>query len=677
MQVAAWSLLVLLTMSLSCVSDVYQVRSLSEGELLRVYERMLLDSYTFSNREWHACVSDPAAGYWGDGVSAGNQGIRAISDVVLTSASLIKYARAFSTAERKEALRKAVAAVRYCTTTHVTGSAKCVDGKQWGNSWQSGMWVGTLAFGAWLIWEELDPQLRQDFERVVAFEADRFLGRKPPSGRWSDSKAEENGWDLTCISIAANMFPSHPHAGDWKSKAAEYMVNVLSVAQDRQDKTVIDGHPVCDWNCTENMHPDFTLENHGILHPSYIQCSSYFLAECAMHARFAKQPVPEAASHHLLDTWRMFQTILLPSGETMYPQGQDWELHGLNPIQLFAALATWKRDPLASKTERINVQYMRAWQQWCGGSLAAPGSRLGFTRHAIQGEQATWAYLAHKIFGPATDAPVPSETDFVKHYLLVDVIMHRTKSKLVTMSWKNRFIGQVAPIGEGHEASPFFTLPVADGLIGSISCTDAKENKAIKVVGRASGRTANGFETAGRLTTNGGALSQELKIASVGEKTVVYQDRVTALADVSASQEVGAPLGIENDQISGGVRTVYHTEGKTTFDWQKPQQPVAIPGRWANVDGRLGIIAIEGSGLGYIQAQGYNAQGVYADVLCGSFSGRAKSYREGEQVARRITIILTEVTPEETAALAEVIRIEGNTLRLTLPEGGEAEITLL
>lgn len=659
---------------------VYQIRSLSESDLTATYTSMMLDGCRYADRDWHEWPVDSRGGYWGNGISDGNEGIRAISHMVLTSGALLKYSDSLKGAERKECMRKATAAIRYVVSTHMTGTQKCVDGKQWGggahSGWQSAMWTADLAFGAWLIWDDLDADLRQGIERVVSFEADRFLTIKPPSGRWGDTKAEENGWDLTCIAIAANMFPSHPHAADWNTKSIEYMINTLSVAQDKKDKTVVDGRPLCDWVCTENVHPDFTLENHNIFHPSYVQCSSYFLTETAMYYTYAGRPVPQAATHHLMDTWRMFQTILLPSGETAYPQGQDWELHGLNPINLFAGLATFMKDPMAAEMEKTNVQYMRAWQEFQGGSLAAPGSSFGFTRHAIQGAQATYCYLAHKIFGPAAEGEVDIRPSLVRHYSLVDVVLHRTKSKFVSFSWKNRLLGTLTPIAEGHEASPFFTVPVSNAFIGSTELTGASDAKS-SVVNRTWKKTASGFETSGVLNTNGGLLKQTLKVNSIGEQAVVYQDSVEALADVSIARELGVPLGIENDRISGGRRVVYHQGGQTVFDWEKSQQFVGIPGSWANVDGRLGVVVAAGSGLTYTQATKYNAQGVYADVLYGSFSGTARSAKAGDEVARRVLVFYTEVTPEETAKLAQSVKTDGTALRFALPEGGEAEVSLL
>jgi hypothetical protein len=105
-----------------------------------------------------------------------------------------------SEAERKQYAHKALAGIRYATSSHLTGTRKCTDGKPWGGSWQSALWTGTLGFAAWLLSDEVDADLRQGVERIVASEAVRFLAGKPPAGNFNDTKAEENGWNLTCIS---------------------------------------------------------------------------------------------------------------------------------------------------------------------------------------------------------------------------------------------------------------------------------------------------------------------------------------------------------------------------------------------------------------------------------------------------------------------------------------------
>lgn len=167
----------------------------------------------------------------------------------------------------------------------------------------------------------------------------------------------------------------------------------------------------------------------------------------------------------------------------------------------------------------------------------------------------------------------------------------------------------------------------------------------------------------------------------MGEKTVVYQDNVSALADVSITRELGVPIGIENDKLSGGKRVIYHRDGKTIFDWQEPSREIGIPGTWANVDARLGVVMVAGSGMTYRKASCYNAQAVCADVLYGSFSDRPCNVKAGDEVAQRIILSFVEVTPEKTAALSRSVKIEntseGKVLHFSLPEGGEADVSLL
>lgn len=656
--------------------DVYHIRSLSQHDLLKMYQDVMLDSCRHAEKEWHVASFDSDAGHWGTGISGGNEGIRAIGEMILTSAALLKYSDLVNDRDKKDLMAHTTAALRYVVATHRTGAQKCTDGKQWGGDWQSAMWTGTFGFGAWLIWDELDLELQRDIERVVAWEADRFLAIKPPTGRWNDTKAEENGWTLICISLAANMFPSHAHAGEWRQKAIEYMMNTLSVPRDLKDDRLVDGRPVKKWVHGANLHPDFTLENHGMFHPSYVGCSSYFLGQAVMHYTYARRPVPQAATHHLMDVWQMFQAILLPCGESVFPQGMDWELHGLPYINLFAFLSAYMGDPTAAELENAHLQYIRAWQEMQNGNLAIPGSRLGFTRHAIFAEQVTYGYLAHQLFGkikPGNTGRSAKELSYTRRFDPIGVILHRTRSKIATFSWKYRIMGMLAPAEAGHEGNPHLIVPITDGLVGSFVSGTADR----KVVWCSSRRGQNGFRTTGELLINGGKVRQTLAVDSIGEKTLVYQDRVVALADISIEREMGVPVGIENDMLTGGRRTVHHREGATTFDWQDPRGLVSLPGSWANVDGRLGMVVLAGSGIAYSQASGYNAQAVYADVLYGSYSEGTRQVHEGEEVARRIVVLFTEVTPEETSALAQSVRVDGSVLRLRLPEGGESEIALM
>ena len=321
----------------------------------------------------------------------------------------------------------------------------------------------------------------------------------------------------------------------------------------------------------------------------------------------------------------------------------------------------------------------------CHGDLAVPGSRLAFTRHAICAEQASYAYLAHKVFGPpakeisARKAAAQLQGTWAHEF--VEFIAHRTESKFASFSWKNRIMGLVIPIGPGHDGNPYVTFPLPTGMVGSFDLTP-KKPAGPKAVEHVWTETPSGFETTGSLLLNGGLLKQTIRVTSIGKQTVVYQDRVTAQSEVALSRELGVPVGIENDEVTGGKRVVYHQDGNTTFDWKTHQQPVALPGSWANVDGRLGVVMAVGSGLSYQQAAGYDPHtAVCPDILYGSFSERPQHFKAGEQVAHRVVLFFVEVTPKATANLSRSFSIaEGpgtQVLRFQLPEGGHAEVPLL
>ena len=679
---------------------LYSIRHLSEKELGQTYELLLKEACSKEASAWKTADFDTSAGFWGDGVSDGNGGIRTIASMMLACAALIRYAQ-LDDRMRDDLIAQCRAAIRFTTATHRTGPAHCPDGKQWGattgfgpGSWQSGMWTGTLAWASWLIWDRLDSDLHQGLERVIAWECDILSHRPPPNGLWGDTKAEENGWEVPCLAMGVLMFPSHPHASDWQRTVSFYLMNTLCTEADTRDTSLVDGRPVNEWVKGANLQPDYTLENHNIFHPTYVGCSSYFLTQAVMYYTYTRRPVPQAAMHHLMDIWKMYRTILLPWGEPACPQGMDWELHALPQFNLFAALSTRCQDPLAAYLEQSIVQYLRAWQIMCGGSLVTPGSPNGITRSAINAEQAAYGFLAHKIFGPGA-APLSARAATVQEqgvhdYLYVDFIAHRTLDKFVSFSWKNWVMGLLIPISPGHEESPFFTAPIHDGFVGTFeldspSAVDAK-GKPVKekpvVVEHERRKTPDGFETTGTLLTHAGRLRQTIRMTSIGDRVVVYEDRVTAVEPVTVTAERGLPFGIENDEISGGKRVVTSREGQTVFDWQHPQPLVQISGSWVNVDGQLGMAVVGKPSIAYVQAKGYTPGiSICSDILYGSFSDQPRHFHSGDEVAHRLAIFAVEVTPDQTKALANSCEIETTgaeqVLHFKAPGATRTEIKLL
>jgi hypothetical protein len=366
----------------------------------------------------------------------------------------------------------------------------------------------------------------------------------------------------------------------------------------------------------------------------------------------------------------------------------DWELHALPFNNLYASLAAHWHDSLAVQLEQSSIQYLRGWQAMCHGSLATPGSPFGFVRHAINAEQVSYGFLAHTIFDtslrPLSAHDVASKELGTRDYPYVDFIAHRTQKKFASFSWKNRIMGVLIPLGDGHSANPDFTVPIQNGFVGTFEVDpfgDVKEDKKITVVEHDRKRIGDGFETTGTILLHSGRLQQKIKMTSLGSQSVVYEDTVTALAEITVKKEMGIPLGIENDQITGGLRTVTTVAGTTTFDWQRPQNPVSLAGSWVNIDDRLGIVMLAGARISYVQATAYTPGiAVCTDILYGTFNEGDRRFTPGETVAHRLAILAVEVTPHETAALLRSCVVEKNlaspVLRFQQPSGKNASVRI-
>lgn len=98
--------------------DLYRIRQLSEREMLETYTGLLRDACHHADRDWTALSADLAEGYWGNGISGGNEGIRAIGGMVLACGTLLKYDDGLQADDRREFLAKATAALLCCRHAH-------------------------------------------------------------------------------------------------------------------------------------------------------------------------------------------------------------------------------------------------------------------------------------------------------------------------------------------------------------------------------------------------------------------------------------------------------------------------------------------------------------------------------------------------------------------------------
>ena len=120
------------------------------------YLKALLQFETWAESEWNDYPEIPGSGYFGDGASDGNGGIRGNNSIILSYTVLI---RAFPDApENHRRMERIVSALKYSTKTHKSypSNLVAVDGKKWGvdslssqrEGWQTSLWSALMGFSA-------------------------------------------------------------------------------------------------------------------------------------------------------------------------------------------------------------------------------------------------------------------------------------------------------------------------------------------------------------------------------------------------------------------------------------------------------------------------------------------------------------------------------------------------
>ena len=661
-------------------------KSSVDAPTVAVLRTMLQDYRRYAEPLWHPDkgTNSTAMGYWGSGKGdGGNEGIRAVANTALVYAFLQQDGdNKFPITARVEP------ALRYAAAIHTTGDRRGTDNKKWGNSWQSAMWAANLGVAAYLVRDQLTTETRTAVERVVAAEADRFITLPPPGMEPGDTKAEENAWNLTAPAAALLLMPNHPNAAAWHQAVLRYGFNTMPVEADKNNSFVADGRPIREWVNTVQLNPDYTLENHGFFHPVYAMVSPVTLAQAAISYRFANKPIPDALKFNILEGWQMLRYVVLEDGEWLYPQGLDWDLHDYEHLHYWTMLATLFHDPVAALLEERTVRFARRRQEInSDGSFVGPSGNLGFAREAVQAERVVFALLMHQQFGtPPLASPhdwqrMTASLEPVRAFLPSGFVVHRAERGVLSFSWKHNLMGLVAPVS-GSAENPYVTTPYPQSLVGGFDIDGQKAPDAgrFAVTRRLIHTDREGFAAVVEVTRNAGRLRQQIAVATVSPGILVYIDRVTALSDVTITQERGLVVGIENDDVSGGNRRIVSEKSDPlTIDAGKAGE-YALAGNWVSIDDRLSLVVAPDSHLSYRATDKFNRAGAREDFLYGQFTTEPRSFTAGSTVASRVGLLLPGATAVGTAQIAASLHVEqsptGRTARFVGPDKKAYTLTL-
>ena len=483
--------------------------------------------------------------------------------------------------------------LRWICAHHLSGPRRTEpfewNGK-WGDDWESSLWIADIAMAANHVANELAPDVLEAVHRVLAFEADRFLGVDPPDGRWHDTKEEENAWDSYLLAWAHCLLPHHPHADEWLYRGKLFAINTFTTDLDRVDTRLFDGRPLKDWICTQTTHPDLTVENHGSFHPGYLGCGVLLMTGRLAFTLTGKTPPPHYL-HRIYDAWNVLRRFFLYNGFTAYPSGQDWTYHEPDISYQHAVMFEEFGDRFAGHMLWQNLVYLDESMRDAGDGRfnarmpRAAGGRYFQFETGIMGQLGTLVIAGVPDISPISVEEFRREQIGTDAYPYVWLQVRRSKQGLFSFAWRSlshSVMGMVVPTG-GED-----TLGSdEDAFIGRFAING--ERLKPTPLFHTDHTSEKGFTTTGAIEYADGRIRQSIAVAALedGETSLVIDWTV---ADVELSLNEGFGVYIMNDFVNGNRVPISFEGSRRTIRGVGGRARVIETGStWIKIAGCLGI----------------------------------------------------------------------------------------
>lgn len=585
-----------------------QPRLAHRGELAARLERLQIQQADALIAMLHPWEKDPRGLLLTDGRSV-EHGIRPNTQTVSALAILARTLPDDGTTRTRHYRDISLRMLRFILPTHRAGGMLCSNGKPWHSQWQSAHWAHSAGRAAWLLWDDLDPELRWLAARMVCDEADRFVHTPPPAQVTIDTKAEENAWNSTVIALAANMFPRHPNARAWQDTAKRWALSAFVRAADLEQNPVVDGRPLRDLVQGATIFDDYTLENHRRVHPDYMTTYNLRLILQWLY-EWAGNPMPESLSFNARPTYAVLKTLTFPDGGWVYANGQDWHLRrNAEWLETHMEHAVLFGDPEAARLARLLIPVMEKMAARRPEGTINLSTETWFpSTHAQVAEHMAHSYLLLLAQGEGA-APV-AEEELWRRLSGRHVFTHgefallRTPRSVSTFSWGSQVMGMVLPLDQDLLLAPY-----ERGLIGSVTAQGVKGDP-VQVRRAEVGGEPNRLTVCGVLERAGGAVEQRFAFVALPDGRTVYADALRQTSPTLGLRVRGGTLHVLNDAdwpLHDGTRTLDWAGGTRVFgpvsqnDEKGEAVPVRMTSPWFNLDGRLGIICLAaGGGQEYI-----------------------------------------------------------------------------
>lgn len=554
---------------------------------------------------------------------------------------------------RQELIENATRMIQAVAHDHHLGGGR----KRW-SKFNSARIVHLLGMASWLIWEDLDGATQLLVARIIEHEADGFLDRPAPAKLHGDTQAESNAWTGGGIAVVACMLSSHPHRTLWAEKANEYMISAYATSKDVAGKEVVDGKPLSEWLTAPNAFDDYTVDNHGLIHPDYIGAISE-MVRAAIAFRLAEQPLPRAVTFNAAEVLNLLTFLYLPDGSQLYPQNTDYTPRRLDVFFQAANIIPHEPDPLAKACLLRTLSTLETMAKQCPDQPM--NGWIGFRYDLGSTLALTQNYLMFRFFGHGGRALADDQLEAKLAGVFASpsgqFAVHRTANSISSFSWRAN--GKPAPVmglTMGLDKD-LLCYPMPWSYIGHVQ--ESGQKALLEVLSHRLAEHQDGFAVSLELSWCSGKVHQNCAFVSLPDGRSVYLQERRGSPNLALERAASGTVTLFDDTrwvYQDRRRTFFAELGRVTLESNRLNQ-----GNWINVDNRLGYAVLGSSQFRVYRVPGrpciYRKDGTMYDTCRLEFVTPRPG---GEPWTDRFAMLTCpNQTKAKTAALAQQISQTG------------------
>mgnify|MGYP006280011325 CR=1 FL=1 len=659
--------------------------NLPENEMSRRYLRQIMRWIPRGTEWFNDWPGRPNCGHFLGGVHWYGQETAMPVQAFATAYASGEYDPEMTGLPREEVGSMALKGLRYLCFTHDTGPEDCVRpeehwgreetaGTKWGErrlgffqQSQCGTTITSLALAAALMPDLVGQEERAMLRTIAEDYMERVAGWAPQSGVYHNTQTEENAWTAQGIAACMMLAPDHPDAQRWLGAFKEWAFRTVTTPQDYKDTRLFaDGRTVRDLCAhTFTTLPDGTVENHGIVHPSYLGSPLILGARAGLMFLAQDREIPPHLSRRRTGTYEFMKTWCDEDGAPHCPQGMDWPYVQYGGAAVRHAVGSvFLDDPEGALLERRALEHLQRAGRAQNGRIfpeQVTKNLHGPQDPAIMGERRVGNFadgcLFHRIGGVGAEPAAMEEhrrqrsgSYFYPHG---GILLHRHRRGINSLSWRNsQMVLPATRRGVAHVG------PLSGSMLAHISVKDtgsSTEQIQLKVRDHTTCACALSVQDIADAT-----VRRRLYFASLPDGRCLVHERLTARRQITVEDLTQGYLCVTNDPFyaapgrdraaltlhwAGGSETM---EGYVT-DREDADRRIDLSGSpWVNVDGRFGIVFTGTGRPEYHNQHHFRVWRAIKDDLTLSILETPAEFESGETISELTTLWIPHQSPERT-----------------------------